>query len=544
MKPLDPRLLQYSRSSRGFIFVGVLLATLNAALVIAQSIAIATLVSGIFQHHATISSSRPKLLWIAIFFIGRGTLGFFTEYLAAISSTKMRNELRIGLLHKILSGRSRAIFNEGPATISLLATKGIDNLDGYFSRFLPQLFIAGVVPLTVGIAIASQDLNSGFIALATVPLIPLFGIMIGRFTGAATEKRWRTLSYLSGYFLDLLSGLPTLKVFGRSKNQTEKLNQVGEQYREETMKVLRISFLSALALEIIATLSVALIAVSIGLRLVGGSLSLKTGLFVLILSPEVYWPIRQVALYFHAAADGVEAANRIFAILEQPETDGTQAILKVDSIAWEELTVNFAGRNQITIPKGEVVKGKVNILAGPSGSGKSTFLAILLGFISNYSGAVIVASEGRRVSLTEMQSDKWCDLISWLPQEVNFPVGSVREILNPTSTNFSDSEIIAALMRVGLSPADLPTGLNTQVGTLSETLSVGQKRKIALARALMKPAQVLILDEPSASVDDVSEADITSAIDSAVVDGKIVILVTHRINLLDGGVLTRFGQES
>jgi ATP-binding cassette subfamily C protein CydCD len=544
VKPLDPRLLQYSRSSRGFIFVGVLLATLNAALVIAQSIAIATLVSGIFQHHATVSSSRPKLLWLAIFFLGRGTLGFFTEYLAAISSTKMRNELRIGLLDKILSGRSRAIFNEGPATISLLATKGIDNLDGYFSRFLPQLFIAGVVPLTVGIAIASQDLNSGFIVLATVPLIPLFGILIGRFTGAATEKRWRTLSYLSGYFLDLLSGLPTLKVFGRSKNQAEKLNQVGEQYREETMKVLRISFLSALALEIIATLSVALIAVSIGLRLVGGSLSLKTGLFVLILSPEVYWPIRQVALYFHAAADGVEAANRIFTILEQPETDGTEVILKVDSIAWEELTVNFAGRNQITIPKGEVVKGKINVLAGPSGSGKSTFLAILLGFIANYSGAVIVASEGRRVSLTDMQSDKWRDLISWLPQEVNFPVGSVREILNPTGTNISDSEIIAALMRVGLSPADLPTGLNTQVGTLSETLSVGQKRKIALARALMKPAQVLILDEPSASVDDVSEADIASAIDSAVADGKIVILVTHRINLLDGGVLTRFGQES
>ena len=544
MKPLDPRLLQYSRSSRGFIFVGVLLATLNAALVIAQSIAIATLVSGIFQHQATVSSSRSKLLWIAIFFLGRGTLGFFTEYLAAISSTKMRNELRIGLLDKILSGRSRAIFNEGPATISLLATKGIDNLDGYFSRFLPQLFIAAVVPLTVGVAIASQDLNSGFIVLATIPLIPLFGILIGRFTGAATEKRWRTLSYLSGYFLDLLSGLPTLKVFGRSKNQTEKLNQVGEQYREETMKVLRISFLSALALEIIATLSVALIAVSIGLRLVGGSLSLKTGLFVLILSPEVYWPIRQVALYFHAAADGVEAANRIFAILEQPETDGTQTILKVDSISWEELTVNFAGRNQITIPKGEVAKGKINVLAGPSGSGKSTFLAILLGFISNYSGDVIVASEGRRVSLTEMQSNKWRDLISWLPQEVNFPAGSVREILNPTSTNISDSEIIAALMRVGLSPTDLPTGLNTTVGTLSETLSVGQKRKIALARALLKPAQILILDEPSASVDDVSEADIASAIESAVADGKIVILVTHRINLLHGGVLTRFGQES
>jgi len=282
VKPLDPRLLQYSRSSRGFVFLQALLAVLNGIFIVAQSFQIAALACAIFQRHQIWGEVTSHVKWIAALFFARGAIAFVTELLAARSSVRMRNELRTGLLDAILGGKSRAIFNEGPANISLLATKGIDSLDGYFSRFLPQLFIASVVPLAVGAAIASKDFLSGAIVLLTIPLIPIFGILIGRFTGSATQKRWQTLSQLSGYFLDLLSGLPTLKVFGRSKQQAAKLQEVGDKYREETMKVLRISFLSSLALEIIATLSVALIAVSIGLRLVGGSLTLETGLFVLI----------------------------------------------------------------------------------------------------------------------------------------------------------------------------------------------------------------------------------------------------------------------
>ncbi len=534
MKPLDPRLLRYSRSSRGFIFAEVILAGLNALLIILQSAAIADLVCRIFESHATVSQLRNRFFLVLTFFTLRGLLSIAAEYLAAYSSTRMRNELRFGLLDKILDGRSRAIFKEGPATISLLATRGIDNLDSYFSRFLPQLFIAAIVPLAVGLTITEKDLTSGVIVLFTVPLIPLFGILIGRFTGTATEKRWQTMSLLSGYFLDLLSGLATLKVFGRSRKQEDRLEEVGERYRAETMKVLKVSFLSSLALEVIATLSVALIAVSIGLRLVNGGLSLRTGLFILVLSPEVYWPIRQVALFFHAAADGVEAANRIFAILEEPEIVGVEVIETVSEIEWDQLTVEFPGREKLLIPSGRINAGQVNLITGPSGAGKSTFLSIILGFNDNFTGQVRIRSEQNEREIRTLAPTQWRQQISWLPQEVNFPAATVREVLLQGEASASDYELVQQLSRVGLVPSDLPSGLDTKLGTITETLSVGQKRKIALARALLKPASILILDEPSASVDDVSEADIEQAITEEIQRGKIVVLVSHRANLMSG----------
>ncbi len=541
MKPLDPRLLRYSRSSRGFVFSQALLAVINAILVVGQSYAIATLACAIFERHQGWSKLSTNIYWIVALFVARGVIAFGTELVAAKSSVRMRNELRTGLLDKILSGKSRAIFNEGPANISLLATKGIDALDGYFSRFLPQLFIAAVVPLVVGLTIASADLTSGIIVLVTAPLIPIFGILIGRFTGAATEKRWQTLSLLSGYFLDLLTGLPTLKVFGRSKHQEERLQQVGDTYREETMKVLRISFLSSLALEIIATLSVALIAVSIGLRLVGGSLSLRTGLFVLICSPEVYWPIRQVALFFHAAADGVEAANRIFGIMEETETNGSVQVQAISEIVWQPLTVTYPGREIVLIPAGRLQSGMVNSIIGPSGAGKSTLLSLLLGFHSDFDGEIHVLSAQRSHRLSDLEVTAWRQQISWLPQEVNFPAASVAEVLRQSDPSASEQLLVSTLARVGLAPSDLPSGLNTQLGTVQETLSTGQKRKIALARALLKPAQILILDEPSASVDDISEDEIASAIAEEVALGKIVVLVSHRANLVGESAIIDFG---
>ena len=532
MKPLDPRLLRYSRSSRGFLFAGALSAILSAILVIAQAATISSLVTSIFQHKRNLASNHKLIVLILAIFLLRGLLNFAIEYLASRSSSKMRDELRSELLDKVLGGQAQEIFDEGPATISLLATKGIDNLDSYFSRFLPQLFIAALVPLIVGIAIASKDLTSGIIILATVPLIPLFGIFIGRFTGSATQKRWQTLATLSGYFLDLLTGLPTLKVFGRSKHQEANLEKVGLQYRDETMKVLKISFLSALALEVIATLSVALIAVSIGLRLVGGSLTLKSGLFILILAPEVYWPIRQVASYFHAAADGVEAASRIFAILDSSSEQGEIAIDDVEEISWSELVVKYPHRTNVIIPAGKLTKNRINLIVGPSGSGKSTLFAILLGFQRSYVGEVLISSGGQTFNLRRLEITAWRKQLSWLSQSVNFPKASVREILLQGVRELNDDQLKKVLEHVELDSEALPFGLDTDLGRISEQLSVGQKRKIALARALLKPAQILLLDEPSASVDDIGELGISQAIQDEIANGKIVVLVTHRIGLM------------
>jgi ABC-type transport system involved in cytochrome bd biosynthesis fused ATPase/permease subunit len=313
------------------------------------------------------------------------------------------------LINKVIGGNVDVLHKLGPAELSLLISRGINNLDGYFSKFLPQLFIAAIVPLTVGIAIAREDWKSGFIVICTIPLIPFFGILIGRFTQQATEKKMQTLGLLSGYFLDLLSGLPTLKVYNRSKLQVKKLGEIGDQYRKETMKVLKISFLSSLALELVATLSVALLAVSIGIRLVNGSMHLREGLLVLILAPEVYWPIRQVSALFHAAQDGVAVSNTIFEIMEADEINGDVVIPDIKAITWSELTVSYPNRSTITIPAGQLQLGKIHALVGPSGSGKSTLISILLGFTKISSGEIIISTSNGDVSFDCIEKNHWRD---------------------------------------------------------------------------------------------------------------------------------------
>jgi len=454
----------------------------------------------------------------------------------------MRNELRTQVMAKTLENGGVDSQEQGTAALAVLVTKGINNLDGYFSKFLPQLFIAVVVPILVGVTITFRDWKSGVIILLTIPLIPIFGILIGRFTASATEKKWQTLGLLSGYFLDLLSGLTTLKVYGREKLQSKKLHDVGEKYRIETMQVLRISFLSSLALELIATLSVALLAVTIGLRLVNGSMPLSVGLLVLVLAPEVYWPIRQVSAYFHAAADGVAAFNQLFAILEKPTHAGGDDLKDLTSISWSDLVVSYQDRNEIRIPAGKISRGEVHALVGPSGSGKSTLAAILLGFVRPISGEVAISRSAGEKKLADVDLASWRTQLAWQPQEPKFPLGTVADILRHAKPEASDSELGDLLRSVDLNPTDLPGGLQTELGTVQQKLSIGQLRKVALARAILKGAPVIILDEPTASVDDISEATIARLLTAQASQGAMILVISHRELLIDTStVVTRIG---
>ena len=534
MRPIDPRLLRYSRSSRGFLFTTVSLAILSAAATIAQAYLLASLVVHFFQSRETFFENRATLLSLALVFALRASISFTVERSAAAASSKMRGELRNRVMAKTLDSGATDIQELGSAGLSLLITKGINDLDAYFSKFLPQLFIASIVPIAVGITITTQDWLSGVIVLFTIPLIPIFGILIGKFTSSATAKKWQTLGVLSTFFLDLMSGLTTLKVYGREKIQSEKLKKVGDDYRRETMGVLRISFLSSLALELIATLSVALIAVSIGLRLVNGSIALQTGLFILIIAPEVYWPIRQVAGYFHAAADGVTAFEKLFKILDRPTVKDGENFKKITAISWSDLTVDYPNRTSIKIPSGQITSRKVQLLTGPSGSGKSTLANILLGFVTQTSGEVIISTEVGDIPLSQISLSSLREKISWLPQEPRFPVGSVAQILRHAKPEATDFELVEILAKVDLDILDLSHGLRTQLGTLKQPLSIGQLRKIALARALLKPHQLLILDEPTASVDDVSENVISQIIEEQAEKGALVLLITHRVSMITG----------
>ena len=507
---------------------------LSAAAIIAQAYLLASIITRFFASQQSFADNRNSIFALAFIFAFRAGLSFAIDRISAAASSKMRNELRSQVMAKVLDSGARDVQELGSAGLSVLITKGINDLDGYFAKYLPQLFIASTVPIAVGLTIASQDWQAGLIVLATIPLIPVFGALIGRFTASATEKKWRTLGILSTYFLDLLSGLTTLKVYGRRKVQSAKLKEVGDAYRRETMAVLRVSFLSSLALELVATLSVALLAVSIGLRLVSGSIGLQTGLFILVIAPEVYWPIRQVAGYFHAAADGIAAFEKLFKILDRKHVDAGRDFKKISAITWSQLSIEYPERSSVHIPSGQMVAGNVHLLIGPSGSGKSTLASVLLGFTNPNSGEVIVSTDSGDVALTQLDIVKLRSEISWLPQEPKFPIGTISQILRHAKPDATDFELVEALSRVDLDIVDLPQGLRTPLGTLKQPLSIGQLRKIALARALLKPSQILILDEPTASVDDVSENVISQILSEKAARGTLVLLITHRVAMIDG----------
>ena len=538
MKPLDLRLLRYARSSRVYLFLTVVVAITSAVFTITQAYLLTKIIVAIFQKHENFAGIKSSLIALIAVFVARIILSYFTEWLGAIASSRMRNELRLQLLNKALTSGAGTVNEMGSTQLSVLATRGINNLDGYFAKFIPQLFIATIVPVIVGATIATEDLQSGIIVLLTIPLIPIFGIMIGRYTAAATMKRWKSLEILSGYFADLLKGMRTLKVYGRAHLQTEKLKAVGAEYQEETMRVLKISFLSSLALELIATLSVALLAVSIGLRLVSGSLSLSVGLFILIISPEVYWPIRQVAGYFHAAADGIAAFNQIYAILDKKENVGSVEIFDISAISWSSLTVEYPDRTSIHIPAGQIKSGEFQALIGASGSGKSTLVKILLGFLTPTSGEVSVSTSQGTFALEDINPTSLRTMISWLPQDPHFAIGTISQTVRQVAPASTERELIQLLSDVGLELGELNQGLATELGKLQQGLSVGQLRKIGLARAIAKKAPVLILDEPSASVDDASEEIISQLVQREAALGRIVLVISHRPVLADAAHTT------
>lgn len=521
MKLIDPRLFRLSRSSRGLIYVAVISAIFITLATIAQAFLLADLITGAFQRNLNFAALQDTLLVLIGVFAARIAFTYVGERYTSQISHRIRVDLRQALFAQMSKNGSVLNVYFGPARLALISTRAIANLEPYFTRFVPQIFIATSVPLIVGLTIAFLDLVSGIILLFTVPLIPFFGFLIGKYTSQATQKRWRTLGILSGYVLDLLSGLNTLKLFGRDQAQGEQIAQIGDRYRKETMRVLKISFLTSLALELIATLSVALVAVAIGLRLVEGNFELWRGLVILILAPEVYWPIRNLSAQFHASADGIQSAKDIFEVLDfnAPEHNGVIRLEEVTEVSWSELEINFPNRESIRIPAGSFQSGSLNVISGPSGSGKTSLINLILGLTASSSGVISIHTSNGVHDLSDIEIEAWLKSISWVPQDPHFPSGSIEEFFYLSSPTAQQSEITRVLQRVGLTGIEL----NKPV-----TLSVGQKRRLAIARALLHPHQILIMDEPSAALDQHTEALIIEIVKQEASNGKIVIVISHR----------------
>ncbi|MFE6197243.1 thiol reductant ABC exporter subunit CydD [Streptomyces sp. NPDC057838] len=532
MKPIDPRLLRYARATRGFLAAVVALGALGAGLVIAQAMLIAEVVVGAFQHGMAVSALRTPLLLLVAVAVGRALVGWLTELAAHRASAAVKSELRGRLLEHATRLGPGWLSGQRTGSLVALATRGVDALDDYFSRYLPQLGLAVVVPVAVLARIVTEDWVSAAIIVGTLPLIPVFMMLIGWATQARMDRQWRLLSRLSGHFLDVVAGLPTLKVFGRAKAQAESIRRITGEYRRATMRTLRIAFISSFALELLATISVALVAVTIGMRLVHGEMDLYVGLVILILAPEAYLPLRQVGAQYHAAAEGLAAAEEIFEVLETPvPAPGTRAVPE-GALAFEGVTVRYPGRSgdAVRAVSFRVEPGETVALVGPSGAGKSTLLGVLLGFVAPDQGRVLAGG----VDLADADLEQWRSRIAWVPQRPHLYAGTITENVRLARPGADDDAVRRALRDAGaLEFVDaLPEGAATVLGEDGAGLSAGQRQRLALARAFLADRPVLLLDEPTAALDGATEAEVVAAV-RRLAAGRTVLLVVHRPALLD-----------
>ncbi|QNP64163.1 thiol reductant ABC exporter subunit CydD [Streptomyces genisteinicus] len=532
MKPIDPRLLRYARATRFFLVSLVVLGLFGAALVVAQAMLIAEVVVGGFQQGLSASGLTTPLVLLAVVAVGRALVSWLTELAAHRAGAAVKSELRGRLLERAAELGPGWLSGRRTGSLVALATRGIDALDDYFARYLPQLGLAVVVPLAVLARIVTDDWVSAAIIVGTLPLIPLFMVLIGWATQNRMDRQWRLLSRLSGHFLDVVAGLPTLKVFGRARAQADSIRTITAQYRQATMRTLRIAFLSSFALELLSTLSVALVAVTIGMRLVHGELDLYTGLVVLILAPEAYLPLRQVGAQYHAAAEGLSAAEEIFEVLgTAPRPAGTAAVPAGLRVEFDGVSVRHPGRAEATPHRASLVvePGETVALTGESGTGKSTLLEVLLGFVEPTGGRVRIGGQ----DLADIDPELWRQQIAWVPQRPVLFAGTVADNVRLARPGADDAEVLDALRRAGADSvvAALPQGAGTLLGEDGAGLSAGQRQRIALARAFLADRPVLLLDEPTAALDGETEAGIVEAV-GRLARGRTVLLVVHRPALL------------
>lgn len=546
MRPVDPRLLRYARSTRGFLILAVALGVLMAILVIIQARLLSAAIVEVAQGRADLATSIPVLIAVVLVVVARAVLAWIAEAAAYRTSAKAKAELRESALEHVLRLGPAGPAGTDPGGVSTLITRGVDALDTYYARYLPQLILAVIVPVAIIATVIGLDFISAIIIAVTLPIIVVFMILIGLYTKVRVDKQWQTLARLSGHFLDLVAGLPTLKILGRAKQQAQAIADVGDRYRSSTMGVLRVSFLSSFALELLASLSVALVAVTIGVRLVEGGIAFSTALFILLLAPEAYLPLRMVGQHFHAAAEGLGAADKVFTIMETPlPSHGTRT--KIPSrfvLDCQGVSVTYPGRDQpalypttLTIAPGEVIA-----IVGTSGGGKSTLLSMLLGFVALNEGTVVLRDlEGGSVcELSDLDPDHWRTRIGWVPQSPHLVAPGIQnatviDVVRVGNPDASVDEIRVALERAGVlhEIEALPSGLHTVISEQGVGLSAGQVRRVALARAFVRPAQLFLLDEPTAALDGASEAAIVGAIRAAADAGSAVVVVAHRPALVE-----------
>jgi ATP-binding cassette, subfamily C, bacterial CydCD len=532
---LDRRLALHAGAVRPWVVLCAALGTLSALSVIGQAWALASLIAVGFRHQpaATAPAVWPWLALLAFSVGVRAAIAWATEAAAFRAAASVKSELRGRLAAAFLALGPRWLAGRKTAPLVTLATRGVDGLDGYFARYLPQLVLSATVPAAVLAVLFTADWESGLIVAVTLPLIPLLLWLVGAATRTHVERRRRALDVLAGHFLDVVAGLPDLLVFGRARAQAAAIRRATDEDRAATLRTLRLAFLSSLVLELASTIAVAMAAVGVGLRLVAGTLDLRTGLLVLILAPEAYWPLRQVGAFYHASAEGTAAAAEVLEVLEAGSVGSVvssrapvpvpipmpRVSLPAAGIEIKGLTVRYPSRAEpalsdfsLTVAPGECVA-----LVGSSGAGKSTVLKALLGFVDPESGTAATGAP-----------------VAWLPQHPYLFAGTVAENVRLARPDAPDAAVWAALRAAAAADfvAALPGGLAAQIGEGGHGLSAGQRQRLGIARAFLADRPVVLLDEPTASLDPAAEAEVVAGI-RRLMAGRTALVVAHRAALLE-----------
>ncbi|MET4704757.1 thiol reductant ABC exporter subunit CydD [Frigoribacterium sp. UYMn621] len=526
MRPLDPRLLRYAAAARTFIGMGVVLGIVRTASTLAFCVLLSQAIVGAIGGRS-LGELAPGILALAGVGIVRAGAIWAMDVASARGAATVKSQLRRRLVAGITRLGPGWLGTRNRVDVVTTAGPALDALDGYFSLFLPQIVLTAIATPLVIVTIFLQDVLSGILVVVALPLIPVFMILIGLATQAVQRRQWSVLAQLSSRFLDVVGGLATLKIFGRQHRQTARIATLTEDYRVETMKVLRLSFLSGFALELIGSLSVALVAVSVGLRLVDGSLALSVGLFVLLLAPEAFLPLRQVGANYHAAADGVAAAEDVFDILdaamavtaEAPATRGGTGSLVERELRFSEVSVRYEGRAAVDRFSAVIRPGRLTVLAGPSGSGKSSLLAALLGFVPS-DGTIEI---GDAVLVADRRS-----LTAWAGQGAPLLEGTIS-----SNVSLGDAAPDLALVRRALDLAALAeVDPGIAVTVTGSGLSGGQGERVvaarAMYRALARHCPVVAFDEPSAALDRRAEAELLRGLRQLADAGYTVLVVSHR----------------
>ncbi|MEV4413017.1 thiol reductant ABC exporter subunit CydD [Catellatospora sp. NPDC049609] len=527
-RPFDPRLLRQVPSTRRDVVLLGLLGTAVAIAVVVAAVALARALSAAVE----LRLDAPAVTLFLAALAARAALTSGLGVVAARMAATVKASLRADLLAAVGRRGPAWLAGQRAGELATLTGRGLDALDGYFTGYLPQLVLGVTVPVGVLAALVFADLASAVIVLVTLPLIPIFGILVGWQTRIATERQWRRLRLLGGHFLDMVAGLPTLKAFGRARAQVAAVRDMADRHRVATMRTLRIAFLSALVLELVGTISVALVAVPVGLRLLGGGMTLAAAFTVLLLTPEAYAPLRAAGTRFHASMEGLTALDQAFTLLAAADgapAGGTRAVPRESVVELRGVTVAYERTTALRDADLVIRPGERIALVGPSGGGKSTLLNLVLGFTVPDRGQVLVDG----IDLAELDLDGWRRRLGWVPQRAHLFADTLAGNIALGEPDASRERIERAARAAALGPVvdALPQGLDTVLGERGHGLSSGERQRLALARAFLRDAPLLLLDEPTARLDAASEQAVVAATLTLVQD-RTALLVAHRPALL------------